>query len=154
MGKALGNLCMHVVGKSNRGAAFCLASGPLRQREMKVNFMLLVHFSSYLAASLLFSLGGITFEAQMESKAWASSSASLFLEEQTRPFSRGNAESLFWHKGRSVLQKENGSQRGTFPCFVTHGICIDMRVNRKAARVPAGAQRERNKSSDVRKDLE
>lgn len=153
MGKPLGNLCMHVVGKSNTGAAFCLASGPLRQRETKVNFMLLVHFSSSRCFTAVFTrryhLRGTDGVQSL-----GSSSASLFLEEQTRPFSRGSAESLFWHKGRSVLQKENGSQRGTFPCFVTHGICIDMRVNRKAARVPAGAERERNKSSDVRKDLE
>lgn len=33
-------LCMHVVGKSNRGAACCLASGPSRQKETKLKFIL------------------------------------------------------------------------------------------------------------------
>lgn len=159
MGKPLGNLCMHVAGKSSRGAAFCLASGPCRPREtkIKVNFMLLDNFSSLSSRcfTAVFSwrhhLRGTN---SVRIQILGSSSASLFLEEQTRPLSRGSAESLFWHKERSVPQKENGSRKGTFPCFVTHRICIDMRVNRKAAQVPAGAEREQNKSSDVRKDLE
>lgn len=55
-------LCMHVVGKSNRGAACCLASGPSRQKEtkLKVNFMLwFISALSHLPASLPFLFASI-----------------------------------------------------------------------------------------------
>lgn len=114
MGKALGNLCMHVVGKSNRGAAFCLASGPLRQRETKVNFMLLVHFSSYLAASLLFSLGGITFEAQMESRAWAAHLHPSFLRSKHGPSPAAVLSHYFGTKDGLFCKRKTGLRGALF----------------------------------------
>lgn len=155
MGKPLGNLCMHVVGKSKRRAAFCLASVPRRGKQSLKLILCcwIISPLSHLAASLLFSLGGITFEAEIQPKAWAAALHPCFSRHKRSP-SPAAVLSHYLGTKDSALQKEYGSQRGSFPCFITHRIPTDVRVNRKAEQVPAGAKREQNKSSDARKDLE